>query len=478
MADITRGSVLYDAEGNEVCTVIAVNPMNDPGRVVLDFHTNENAKKWEREFYQVGREKRVNLNGLKQMINDVVFLEPPKTEEPVSEEEDAVPGKMLEEDVSPLAKTKEYAKDLAQVGQISVSELEERIKQILAIMKEQEAEEVVEKSKNAFDQISSHVSSKEKLGEAKGDGTKKSIKELIGEIFPSLSFYPALGIWSMVDKMISSGKGFESLTPEQTRLLPVYISLFFGLVGGKIAYNRLKEYVATNDKIDNEINEALKAAGIQLDEKRETWDVKYGDEYLGSAEIERDEKTGEGKTVREFEKTPLEQAVDYVYNGMQEKYGRQFPEEEDEDEYRSELCDAASKKFNVPCDEIIDKFASDYVDTMPYVTKDENGEYTEIPDDVHQLTSSIYEELHESVESNLDDAKAFVSNELQAKFGAAIPENDDEKGYVDDLINMATMKFNVPEDSLRNALGLVEEEPIEEPKEPSEEVPGEKIEEV
>lgn len=383
MEDITRGSVLYDAEGNEVCTVIAVNPINDPGRVVLDFHTNENAKKWEREFYQVGREKRVNLSGLKQMINDVVFLEPPKTEEPVAEEEDAVPGEMLEEDINPLSKTKEYAKDLAQVGQISVSELEEKIKQILAIMKEQEAEEVVEKSKNAFDQISSHVSSKEKLGEAKGDGTKKSIKELIGEIFPSLSFYPALGIWSMVDKMISSGKGFEALTPEQARLLPVYISLFFGLVGGKIAYNRLKEYVSTNDEIDNEINETLRLAGVQLDEDSE-----------GT--------------------------------------------EEDKDS--------------------------------------ENTEEDEIPDDVHQMFSSIYEELHESVSSNLDDACNFVSSELTNKFGKPIPETEEEKSYADELINMATMKYNVPEDSLKDKLGIIEEPKLEQDSEES--VPGEKIEEV
>lgn len=383
MADITRGSVLYDAEGNEVCTVIAVNPMNDPGRVVLDFHTNENAKKWEREFYQVGREKRVNLSGLKQMINDVVFLEPPKTEEPVAEEDESVPGEMLEEDINPLSKTKEYAKDLAQVGQISVSELEERIKQILAIMKEQEAEEVVEKSKNAFDQISSHISSKEKLGEAKGDGTKKSIKELIGEIFPSLSFYPALGIWGMVDKMISSGKGFESLTPEQARLLPVYISLFFGLVGGKIAYNRLKEYVSTNDEIDNEINETLRLAGVQLDEDSENT-------------------------------------------------------EEDKNS--------------------------------------ENTEEDEIPDDVHQMFSSIYEELNESVSSNLDDACNFVSSELANKFGKPIPETDEEKSYADELINMATMKYNVPEDSLKDKLGIIEEPKLEQDSEES--VPGEKIEEV
>lgn len=347
MEDITRDSVLYDAEGNEVCTVIAVNPMNDPGRVVLDFHTNENAKKWEREFYQVGKEKRINLNGLKQMINHVIFTKPPKSDNSIKEEDESVPGEMLEEDINPLSKTKEYAKDLAQVGQISISELQEKIKQTLAIMKEQEAKEIVEKSKDVYDQISSHVSSKEKLGESKGDGAKKSIKELIGEIFPSLSFYPALGIWGMVDKMISSGKGFESLTPEQARLLPVYISLFFGLVGGKVAYNRLKEYVSTNDKIDNEINETLRLAGVQLDE---------------------------------------------------------------------------------------------------------------------------------SVSSNLDDACNFVSGELANKFGKPIPETDEEKSYADELINMATMKYNVPEDSLKDKLGIIEEPKVEQDSEES--VPGEKIEEV
>ena len=381
----------------------------------------------------------------------------------LSEEIETTPGeKIIDEDAapSPLGKVKEYSKELAQVGPVSIKQIEENIKYILALIDEQEAEKIIDNSKKLADKFED--APKQPVSESK-NGAKKSIKELIGEIFPSLSFYPALGIWGMVDKMISSGKGFDALTPEQARLLPVYISLFFGLVGGKIAYNRLMDCVKADEKMDKEINETLRAAGIQLDEKRETWDVHYGDEYLGSAEIERNEKTGEGKTVREFNKSPLEQAIDYVYDGMQAKYGRQFPEEEDEDDYRSELCDAASKKFNVPCDEIIDKFASDYVDTMPYVTKNENDEY---------------EELHESVESNLDDAKAFVSNELQAKFGAAIPENDEEKGYVDDLINMATMKFNVPEDSLRNALGLIEEEPIEEPKEPTEEVPGEKIEEV
>lgn len=396
----------------------------------------------------------------------------------LSEEIETTPGeKIIDEDAapSPLGKVKEYSKELAQVGPVSIKQIEENIKYILALIDEQEAEKIIDNSKKLADKFED--TPKQPVSEAK-DGAKKSIKELIGEIFPSLSFYPALGIWGMVDKMISSGKGFDALTPEQARLLPVYISLFFGLVGGKIAYNRLMDCVKADEKMNKEINETLRAAGIQLDEKRETWDVQYGDEYLGSAEIERDEKTGEGKTVREFEKTPLERAVEFVYDGMEAKYGRKYPEDEDESDYSKELSTTAAEKFNVTYDEIIDKIASDYVDTMPYVIQDKDGNYSEIPDDVHQMTSVIYEELHESVESNLDDAKAFVANELQAKFGAAIPENDEEKGYVDDLINMATMKFNVPEDSLRNALGLVEEEPIEEPKEPTEEVPGEKIEEV
>lgn len=268
----------------------------------------------------------------------------------LDEEIETTPGEeIIEEDanVSPLEKAKEYTKELSQIGPTSTKQIENNIKNMLALIDEKDARKIIENSKKISDKLSQHTSA-QPVSESK-DGAKKSIKELIGEIFPSLSFYPALGIWSMVDKMISSGKGFEALTPEQARLLPVYISLFFGLVGDKIAYNRLKDYISTNDNIDKEINETLRLAGVQLDE---------------------------------------------------------------------------------------------------------------------------------SIESNLDDAKAFVSSELQNKFGAAIPENDEEKDYIDDLINMATMKYNVPEDSLRNALGLVEEEPIEEPKEPTEEVPGEKIEEV
>lgn len=222
------------------------------------------------------------------------------------------------------------------------------------------------------------------------NNVKKTVKELFAEIFPSLSFYPALGIWGLVDKMIQSGTISGLDTADRDKLI-VYSAIFFGLVGGKIAYNRIKEKVNEIKSADSQISETLKRAGIQLDEKREQWDAMYGDEYLGSSEIERDEKTGEGKLVKEFKKTPVERAVEYVYDGMEAKYGRKYPEDEDESDYSKELSTSAAEKFNVSYDEIIDKIASDYVDTMPYVIKDKDGNYSEIPDDVHQMTSSIYD---------------------------------------------------------------------------------------
>lgn len=222
------------------------------------------------------------------------------------------------------------------------------------------------------------------------NNVKKTVKELFSEIFPSLSFYPALGIWGLVDKMIQSGTISGLDTADRDKLI-VYSAIFFGLVGGKIAYNRIKEKVNAIKSADSQIAETLKRAGIQLDEKREQWDAMYGDEYLGSSEIERDEKTGEGKLVKEFKKTPVERAVEFVYDGMEAKYGRKYPEDEDESDYSKKLSTTAAKKFNVSYDEIIDKIASDYVDTMPYVIKDKDGNYSEIPDDVHQMTSSIYD---------------------------------------------------------------------------------------
>lgn len=97
--------------------------------------------------------------------------------------------------------------------------------------------------------------------ESKEGGLKKSIKELVGELFPSLSFYPALGIWGLLDKAIKSDNGFDILSSADKRQLLVYSALFFGLVGSKIAYNRIKEKI-NNSKVDSQINEVLHIAGV------------------------------------------------------------------------------------------------------------------------------------------------------------------------------------------------------------------------
>lgn len=97
--------------------------------------------------------------------------------------------------------------------------------------------------------------------ESKEGVLKKSIKELVGELFPSLSFYPALGIWGLLDKAIKSDKGFDILSSADKRQLLVYSALFFGLVGSKIAYNRIKEKI-NNSKVDSQINEVLHIAGV------------------------------------------------------------------------------------------------------------------------------------------------------------------------------------------------------------------------
>ena len=387
------------------------------------------------------------------------------------------------------------------------------------------------------------------------ESVKKSVKELFAEIFPALSFYPALGIWAIIDKLIQNGD-LSSLDTADRSKLAVYAAIFFGMVGGKIALNRIKEKVKEIDNADAQISETLRLAGVKLDEEIynpgkdeidngqdlddekisqsvreivqdehiplsaamkkyseitsisldiiqnalensddasvEDWELHYGDDQ-SEFKIFRDKKTGKGESfplhesednidwsVRDgikeimskgvsrwdaeeqyakehnmdwsevsdlsqygdehftleqakkelkaeeeaFERaqyaddylysnggwnayqnrinylkrlikrleekksvnksyesknnSSLEQAIKYVNDGMKAKYGREYPEEEDESDYRRELCSVAAKKFNISLDKIVDKIASDYVDSMPYVIQDKQGNYSEI----------------------------------------------------------------------------------------------------
>jgi len=135
---------------------------------------------------------------------------------------------------------KEFYKELEEVSDLKPEAILAKLSKIFKNVDQTVLLELISNAKDIADNMEKSV--KESLIE-EGDGVKKSIKELIGELFPSLSFYPALGIWGMVDQMIQSGEGFAALTPEQARLLPVYTALFFGLVGSKIAWNRLKDKI-------------------------------------------------------------------------------------------------------------------------------------------------------------------------------------------------------------------------------------------
>ena len=118
--------------------------------------------------------------------------------------------------------------------------------------------EELEKFVNAAQKVST-------VNEAE-DSIKRTIKDLFNEIFPALSFYPALGIWGIVDKLIQNGD-LSSLDTADRSKLAVYAAIFFGMVGGKIAYNRIKEKVKEIDNADAQISETLRLAGVQLDEE-------------------------------------------------------------------------------------------------------------------------------------------------------------------------------------------------------------------
>jgi len=142
-------------------------------------------------------------------------------------------------------------------------------------------------------------------------------------------------------------------------------------------------------------NLSLEEAKKRLESvKRDFRNAQYADDFLysngGWQSYEREinhlerviKKLEEKRSVNESyeskNNSSLEQAIKYINDSMKAKYGREYPKEEDESDYRRELCSAASKKFNISLDEIVDKIASDYVDSMPYVIQDKQGNYSEI----------------------------------------------------------------------------------------------------
>lgn len=73
----------------------------------------------------------------------------------------------------------------------------------------------------------------------------KSLKEFVSEMFPSLTFYPALQSWMLLEKVIGK-QNFDALSEAEMNQLKTYIAVFVGLVGVKIAVNRIKDRIESN----------------------------------------------------------------------------------------------------------------------------------------------------------------------------------------------------------------------------------------
>lgn len=87
--------------------------------------------------------------------------------------------------------------------------------------------------------------------EVYSEAVKKSFRELVVELFPSLSFFPALSVWGVVDKMIKNGMGYNELTQSDKNTLIIYSGIFLGMVGLKIGINRIKDYLQTKRDLES-----------------------------------------------------------------------------------------------------------------------------------------------------------------------------------------------------------------------------------
>lgn len=104
--------------------------------------------------------------------------------------------------------------------------------------------------------------------EVYNEAIKKSFRELAAELFPSLSFFPALSVWGIVDKMIKNGMGYNELTQADKNTLIVYSGIFLGMVGMKIGVSRIKDYLQTKRDL-----EAIKPSEFEYDESFTLTDI-------------------------------------------------------------------------------------------------------------------------------------------------------------------------------------------------------------
>lgn len=86
-----------------------------------------------------------------------------------------------------------------------------------------------------------------------------SLKDMASNMFPSLSFYPALKVWTILDKVVGD-VGLTTLNPTEKNTLILYTAVFFGIVGAKVAKDRIKEMIK---KRKDELKESGKTKEVE-----------------------------------------------------------------------------------------------------------------------------------------------------------------------------------------------------------------------
>lgn len=124
-----------------------------------------------------------------------------------------------------------FVNALKRYKDVSLDTITKRLKILLSKLNDNEAKYIL----NLFpDNINYEESEDNKF--------IKSMKELVSEIFPTFSFYPAFNMWLILGKAIKN-KSFFSLTITEINELIIYTTIFVGILGSRVAKNRIKEFI-------------------------------------------------------------------------------------------------------------------------------------------------------------------------------------------------------------------------------------------
>lgn len=97
----------------------------------------------------------------------------------------------------------------------------------------------------------------------------RALKDFVKEIFPSLSFYPFLTAWLLLDKVVKSGFDVGTLNGGEINTLITYLAIGVGLAGGKIVKNILMDIYKERKAIKQEENKTEQPVQEPIKQQKE-----------------------------------------------------------------------------------------------------------------------------------------------------------------------------------------------------------------